>query len=449
MPYEGEFASYRSINRITQSDRVQQLLKRSRVLSQPDAQAPLNVQRAPDRPQETPSFVVAIDGSYAEVPVRNGYPGASVGYVTVASVLLNLLELRRLDEVRPIDPVEFREVEQAATVDAALPGNNVVTRDHRDPRAAFREAVFDVFHDAQIDADDPTTLLDTFEVLLESKPSTNPQRCPYDGCEERFSISVKTNCCSCDKKRRIYPTDALRIHERFQDMGTNGEAFGLVMQVWERVLIVHLLRCFEKRNWLEGLSRLAFFVDGPLAVFGPPAWMSSAISSELKRLNTSVQQATGNDLLLIGVEKSGAFVAHFDDLDQTETAGEVRFQPRSFFLLTDKYIKERISLSDSEKRYGLDTYFGRKFFYKSASGARIVASIPFLSEAQDTLDGDDPSLYPRFPFACAILDDLASSRFPNSLSPLISAHSHAAIPLHLGAKVLQELARRLMDRNSG
>jgi len=74
----------------------------------------------------------------------------------------------------------------------------------------------------------------------------------------------------------------------------------------------------------------------------------------------------------------------------------------------------------------------------------LVASVPFLSDAQDTLDSDDVSLYPRFGTACALLDKLVSSRYPNSLSPLISAHSHAAIPLHLGAKVLQQLARALM-----
>jgi hypothetical protein len=37
-----------------------------------------------------------------------------------------------------------------------------------------------------------------------------------------------------------------------------------------------------------------------------------------------------------------------------------------------------------------------------------------------------------------------SSQFPNSLSPIVSAHAHAAIPLALGAKVLEQLAKALM-----
>jgi hypothetical protein len=446
MPFEGEFAGYKPLQRIAQSERVVQLLRRARVFSQATTAAAPQPKPTPDAAGTLPEFVVAIDGSYAEVDVKNGYPGAKVGYCTVASVLVKIQEIDRLDEARPVDPREFRKTEEAATVDAALPGCNVIIRNHTSARDSFREAVFDVLHDAVVDEDDRTRLQDTYEALLALKPTARPQACPYEheGCDQHLTVPAGTTSCVCPKRRPIYSTDALRIHERFWDVGTNGEAFGLVMQLWERLLPVHLLRCFERRGWLDRVQRLAFFVDGPLGVFGPPAWLSAAVSTELKRLNALVRAKTGNDMLIIGVEKTGAFVTHFDEIDQTETPGKVRFAPRSHLLLTDQYIKERICFSDSDKRYGVDTYFGRKFFYKTASGTRIVASIPFLSDAQDTLDSDDLSLYPRFGTACALLDKLVSSRYPNSLSPLISAHSHAAIPLHLGAKVLQQLARALM-----
>jgi hypothetical protein len=54
-----------------------------------------------------------------------------------------------------------------------------------------------------------------------------------------------------------------------------------------------------------------------------------------------------------------------------QTPGQARFSPRSYLLLTDRYIKERVVQSDSDKRYGLDTYFGRKFLYKTRCGARM------------------------------------------------------------------------------
>ena len=46
------------------------------------------------------------------------------------------------------------------------------------------------------------------------------------------------------------------------------------MQVWERVLLLHLLRWFERRNFLDRVPKMAFIVDGPLAMFGHPAWLS-------------------------------------------------------------------------------------------------------------------------------------------------------------------------------
>lgn len=448
MPYENEFAGYRPLHRIAEAERVRALLGRARTLPATSPTPMVAPHVAPAVEGALPDLIVAIDGSHAEVDVKNGYPGAKVGYCTVASVLLNLHEVERLDAQRPADPVAFRKTEEAATIDAALPGSNVVIRTHTSARDSFREALYEVFHDEVVDEEDGTRLLDTYEALLALKPQSRPPICPYDhdGCDQHFNPGNGISSCVCQKKRAIFSTDALRIHERFHETGSNGEAFGEVMQVWERLILIHLLRCFERRGWLDKINRLAFFLDGPLAVFGHPAWLSAAIATELKRLNGAARVSTGEDLIILGIEKTGTFVAHFEEIDRTE-AGEPRFSPRSYFLPTDSYIKERVIFSMSAKRYGEDTYFGRKFFYKAASGARIVASIPFLMAAQDTLASDDVTLYPQFPTVCSLLDKLVSARFPNALSPIVSAHAQAAIPLQLGAKVLQQLARALMRKD--
>lgn len=448
MPYEGEYATYRPLHRIVESERVKNLLSRSKPLTA------ANVSNKP-KPVETPKrlesirmprFILAIDGSNAEVDVRNGYPGAKVGYCTAASVLIDLQLTGELDKNRPVNPVEFRKTEQAASIDAALPGSNVVTRRQKSARASFREELYDLFTDIVIDEEDHTSLLATYEALLALKPKTSSQSCPYNeshGCSGTFFVGP--GCMSCPTcGRPVYSTDALRINERFRDIGTNGEAFGLVRQVMERLLLVHFLRCFERRNLLGRLTSLVFFIDGPLAVFGPPAWLSAAISKELKRINREVQTLTGKDLLILGMEKTGAFVEHFKEIDETEIPGEPLFAVRQHMLLTDVYIKDRILHSDGQKRYGEDTYFGRKFFYKTQNGARLVGTIPFLSDEQDTIETDDISLYPQFPIICAVLDQVVSSRYENAVSPLIAANAEAAIPLRLGSKVLTRLAKALL-----
>jgi hypothetical protein len=449
MPYEGEYAHYQPLKRIVESERVQQLLRRSRILDR----STLPLQATPKPPPEPttplPSLILAIDGSHAEVDVRNGYPGAKVGYCSVASVIMNLAEVERLDAIRPINPIDFRKTEDPSSDATALPGCNVITRDHISASDSFREAVFDLLHDAIVDEEDNARLLATYQSLLAYKP-TDEIACPYAhlDCKEQVRIGTNVGTCPCRRRKPLLPTDALRIHERFNDdSGTNGEAFGLVMQVWERLLLVHLLRCFEQRQWLARLSDVAFFLDGPLAVFGPPAWLSAAICKELQRINEKVRAETGSDLILVGIEKSGNFATHFEEIDKRED-GSQHFQPATYFLPTDKYIKERVIYSDSLKRYGADTYFGRKLFYKTRSGARIVANIPFLTAQQDTLETDEPSAFPQFGTTCSLLDKLVTSRFANALAPLVSAHAQAAIPLHLGQKVLKQLAQALMRGRS-
>jgi len=445
MPYEGEYSHYQPLKRIVESERVQQLLRRSRVLDSSTITQQATPQTPPIADSTLPSLVLAIDGSHAEVDVRNGYPGAKIGYCSVASVVLNLTEVERLDSKRPVNPIDFRQTEDPSSDASALPGCNVITRDHLSAKDSFREAVFELFHNAIVDEEDNTRLLATYQALFAFKPAGTIS-CPYAhlGCDRQVTITANLSTCSCEHRKPLFPTDALRIHERFNDdSGSNGEAFGYVMSVWERLLLIHLLRCFEQRNWLDRLNNIAFFLDGPLAIFGPPAWLSAAISRELQRLNMVVREKTGNDMTIVGIEKSGNFVAHFDEIDKLEDGGQL-FQPRTYYMPTDSYIKQRVIFSDSIKRYGADTYFGRKFFYKTKSGAHIVASIPFLTPEQDSLLNDDPSLYPRFGTVCALLDKLVTSRFPNALSPIVSAHAHASIPLHLGQKVLKQLAQALM-----
>jgi hypothetical protein len=455
VPYEGEYANYGPLYRIAQSETVQSLLRRSRQLkTNSDNPLKAHPKAVPPASAGLPEYIVAIDGSNPEVSVRNGYPGARVGYCTVASVLLNMKLIDELDVHRPIDPVEFRKTETVSTIDAALPGSNVVTHKNVSARDSFRETLYEVLSEETLDEEEQSTLLMAYEELLKLKPTSRPPSCPYDyvDCDQHFMIPPGWTSCPCPKRRAIYSTDALRVHERFHEEGSNGEALGEVMQVWERVVLMHLIRCFERRDWLTSLRRVGFIIDGPLAFFGHPAWLSAAVSAELKRVNDALLDATGQDLILFGIEKTGTFVDHFAEIDQTEEPGELLFEPRTCFLPSDAYIKQRIIYSASAKRYGADTYFGRKMFYKTSSGAKVVVNIPFLSDAQDTLESagpDDPGssdigLYPQIPVICELLDRLVSSRFENAVTPIVNANAAAAVPLNLGAKVLQQLAHELM-----
>jgi hypothetical protein len=450
MPYENEYAQYKPLRRIAESERVKKLLGNYKVKEQSErVDLPsLNILSRTELEQSEwePNWVLAIDGSHAEVVLQNGYPGAEAAYVTVASVLIDTLKIRELDEHRPVDPQIFKTVEQAEAIDCALPGCNVVYDGEQSAKTSFRRAIFEIFSEERL-AEDSETLLDTYEVLLKYKPDTRNQRCPFEDCPDDNAVyqpKMGTYPCTCTLKLTNYSTDALRIHERMNPAGSNGAIFSEVMQVLERIWLIHILRVFEEKGLLSVLKRVAIVIDGPLAVFGQPAWLSDAIQKELNRINALVKSITGKDILLVGIEKTGTFVEHFTQIDTNEDGSVGRFPQDSVLLLTDQYIKQHIIFSESNRPYGYATYFGRKLLYKTFTGAMIVAVFPFLDETHQQLSTATPNQFPRLVDGLNLLNQLVSSRYTNSITPLVSAHSEASIPLHLGNKVLEKLAKEII-----
>jgi hypothetical protein len=474
MPYQGEFAQYDPLRRVVNDQRVNSLLTRSKIHPQISTGNLPRINFADIAPSQfRPTHVIAIDGSNIPVSVQDGYPGAEIGYVTVASVILNLELLDELDTNRPVNPVTYRQTEDAESIDSVFPGCNIVLDEELSAKSSLRKVIFELLNEKKL-FEDGESLLDTYESLLQYKPDED-QRCPYSDMYEDICLSrqptytknmgrYQCNCLACFP---VYSTDALRLHERFHPDGTNAAIYTEIMQVLERLWLIHILRGFEAKGYLRLLRNFAFVIDGPLAVFGQPAWLSQAIKQELKRLNRVAKPYTdGLDMLIVGIEKSGSFVTHFEQLvltkrEDAETAlSNIPFNqlathhmnnslipPQTACLLTDEYIKRNIIYSESERPYGRQTYFGRKFFYRTKSGAQIVASLPFLEDYHENIRQANPDQYPRLADAMALFDQLVSSRHPNSLAPVVSAHAEAAIPLNLGKKVLERMAHELMQRS--
>ena len=455
MPFEGEFAEYRSIRRLVENERVKNILKRAkeRDVSQ-DEPLLKTLHKSEIQPSNwEPELVVSIDGSHQPVQVEKGYPGSEVGYVSVAAVMMDVAKVRELDQQRPVDPKAFRETEKADSIDRAFPGCNIILDDESSPEDSLRKALYETFNETKLFSDGET-LLATYEALLEYKDKSDvKQKCPYkDDClspDDKYVINKGIYVCHCVKQGKLYSTDALRIHDGMIPDSTNGAMFAEIMQTLERILVIHILRWFEQKNLLYLLKDIAFVVDGPLAIFGHPAGLLIPITKEIRRINEEIKKKTnGIGILMIGVEKTGFSVNHFERIDQNKNGTSGFFPSQTVALLSDTYIKNNIVISDSQKLYGKDTYFGRKFFYKTLSGARIVGSLPMLKESHEDARRADPDQYPRLADALALLDQVASSRYPNALSPLISAHAEASIPMNLGSSVLEEMAKKLIKEKN-
>ncbi|MBM2814208.1 MAG: hypothetical protein HW421_970 [Ignavibacteria bacterium] len=453
MGFEGEFACYEPLRRLLESEKVKALHNRLKIRHQEEEndEFEFSITKKEDLTLsiQLPDLVLAIDGSYLVAKAENGFPGAEFGYVTIASVLIDLKLVKELEHDEFISPKKFRETEKASTIESVFPGFNVILDSERNAKASLRRTLFEELK-SNVIFTDGETLLDTFEELLKLKINNDTgqrPKSPIDGFEEdEMTYGIGEYICN-KSGESLFSSDALRLHELMNPGGSNGEMFGQIMSTIEKLWLVHILRAFEKKGWLSTLRRVAFFMDGPLAVFSTSSWLTKVIEEELIRINNLQKQINGQDLIIIGIEKSGTFFNHFIDIDTTKDGISNKFPAQSALLLNDDYIKRNIIFSDSKKPYGQDTYFGRKFFYKTLSGQKLVPVVAFFTNYQKNLKTAKPDQFSRLADVMQLLDQLVSSRYPNSVSPLVSAHSEAAIPLNLGKRIFEDIAKEIREKS--
>ena len=470
MPLSNEYANHLIIKRFAEDKEIKYDLEGYKKPEFPDEiRASGNLV---ERQKWQPKYVVAIDGSHHEIAYEKGFPGAEVGFISLATVLINVELLIAESDKPTIDPIVFGQVQSAYTLTKVLPSANMVHKDQPDARSSFRAKWFELLNNTK-PADDAETLLETYQALIAHKPGNSDQKCPMmELCphKDRPAPNFQNGTCHCGKYP-AYPTDRLRIHERFTDTSSNGESMGEVMSVVEHLMLVAYLRymervCASNGDW-SMFEDTALVKDGSLAVFGHPAWLSQVIKTELKRINNVVQKAIGKDILVFGIEKSGRLFDHWvrldtksrkdfereqlgleDEDDEFVVMEPGRIAKHSVLLLDNFYIRKHIVPSPTESIHGQDTYYGRPFLYKTATGGLIVGISAILSDEHNDRSTANTQQFPRLADTLDLLDLLVSVRYPNAVIPLIAAHAEAAIPMQMGERILDRLAREHIGKAS-
>jgi hypothetical protein len=113
----------------------------------------------------------------------------------------------------------------------------------------------------------------------------------------------KCNHCSGD----IYLTDVFRLHEAIDNELGAGGILGYLTNLLEQMILIHLIKVILKAKPTL-LSEIMFIKDGPLAFFGQTANMHKPMRKLVRYLSSK------HSLCLAGLEKSGAFVEHADEI---------------------------------------------------------------------------------------------------------------------------------------
>ncbi|MBL0924294.1 MAG: hypothetical protein IBJ12_07490 [Sphingomonadaceae bacterium] len=439
MPYEGEFATGESLLSLERSEALREF--QGSVRKREEADAPNPAVLTVPRNSWMPNRVVAVDGSTINVPVDNGFPMADVSLLKVALVSIDLSKLNLREREIP-SPRVFYEMERAHTFDKVLPGANIIRPNVQGdtPKDFFREVVQETL-EGKIGAAHES-LIDTVRAITANRERVGKRpRCPVEDCENELGIGEGRYECGCERKAALYEADIFRFSERFSDVSSNGEAHGEVRHLVEVLSLVNVLRFFASKDETLGYLRdNVFILDGPLALFGHAAWLAPYVRDEICRINDKCRNK-GFDLAVFGVEKSGAFVEHFNQIDMTPEGGpRSKYAKKTAIALEARYINRNIALRPEDaKPHGKDTYFGRKVLYKTATGDHAVITTAIANEASRDLYRNDEPCYPRVGDILNVLDHLATYLYTDGFMPLVRANAHAAIPLRRGTDIIHGL----------
>lgn len=370
-------------------------------------------------------FIFAIDGSIQvledEVP-----PHKALAFVKTALLRLDQIALAKIDRHTP-HPFAIRDLmaESAlyhATVfplrHVQIPGMTVYD--------AIRQTIFESMKDASLDGQPMETLKWlAYEKWSGTQKSLPGFQCPHcDFKQATLPYDVETGQCqNCGCQ--LYLTDMLGFHLEMVEDSASDSVATAYMSIHETLLLFTGIRYYWENN-REVLKRCLFIKDGPLQI---RAQYSKLVNPIRRFLIFAYNQ--GIPVCIVGQEKTGYFVDHFDLIGSSAPANQI-------FIPDHQYICEQIQHRPvSGAPYGQDTNYGAKVFVAFGDRYRLVLNVPvtdmmrafILNPQADSLIGFDRIL--------ATLPNLLSSRYENGLMPIELANSVASLSTYPSAQVLK------------
>ena len=440
MPYENEYASGESLWRFLDNESVRRFQGEIQTLNTSEPREfphELEVQREASGIKH----IIVIDGSDVVHQVQNGFPMAEASLVNIAGVVINVQELYSIEHDEIVRPQKLRDIETVKTMGTVLPGPNVIgsEKHEREPKKYFR-ATFRKEFDFKLDPDHES-LLETFLSITEPGRIAKMEfQCPITDCDRQLKRPGEDGICPCPERENVYITDSLRAHERFYNNMSSQQAYTAFRTVVEHILLVNILRYFHQKCDHAIFDDIGFVIDGPLAVFGMPAWVKDYIEREIAQIHRELIEEGRQGVLLMGVEKTGQFVTHLEELDWlTQEGPRQKLANGTVLIPTTEYIYRYVFPSDSDKTYGAAVNYGRKILYKNWSGQHAVLMLPIVNAIGRAPNSVAIDAFPRLNDALDIVDNLHTHLYKDGFAPLVRAHAHAAIPLRMGQRILDSI----------
>lgn len=383
--------------------------------------------------------VIAIDGGYTEVPLREGYPGASLHFFQFGALHFTTEDLRKIEIKKHIAPEDMQRLKNIDRLKFPLATRGARRKVQASLLDSVRYSLYDFLRSEKLG--ESTSLLETLAWFLFRKYKNPPKEddkkwtlgsSPFDdGGEIELNISSMSldftfECPRTGKK--ILLSDTFRLHELIdEEQGASGVA-GYVAGIIEHLILLHIVKSLIVKQ-ATALSKVLFIIDRPTGWFGVTAPMHKPM---LELCNWLFEK---HDFYLAGLEKSGAFVEH-------AIAIQSRMPHSSVLVLNDEYIYNFISpgQEDPTRPYASTSYYGTKVIFRTTGGNMHVVSMPVKSRSKNPKKKDIPNLFQVLTHVERLHCDL----YENALLPVALANKLVSLSAHPSSQILKAFAKDKM-----
>jgi len=377
--------------------------------------------------------VIAIDGGYSEVSVRKEFPSVTITFFQFGALIFNISDLDELSNKPFIDPEDIAKLKEMQRFKLVIPTKSISLNTEYSLINSIRSTLHDFFlQDLEGDKFIETLKWFVFKEYSYDGQSSkwNLANCPtcsssnIELYRKDMSKEYTFSCTYCQEK--IYLIDIFRLHEAIDNELGAGGISGYLLTLLEQIVLVHIIRIILKTK-SSLLNDTIFIKDGPLAFFGQTANMYRPMRELVNYLLSYY------NLYLVGLEKSGAFVEHADEIAKKLNAGQV-------LLIDNDYIYKYIipGKADPNNPYGRTTYYGNKLIFKSHDDKIYVATLP----TRDIIAFPKKDDFTNIDVILTNVKKLKCDMYDSSLLPISLVNKLVSLAEHPSSIILEKFAKK-------
>ena len=383
--------------------------------------------------------ILAVDGGYTTVEVKKSFPSSQIAFFQFGALLFNRDDLDSLSDKPFIFPEDMQKLHNLQRFKLAIPIKNVVSSGQKTLTGSVRKSIYEFFSQSR----DSSSFMETLVWFAFQDYSSSPLKSYTLSNDPNLNVgsgevvlerhNMKDDYTFDNGSGKIYLTDIFRLHEAIDDELGAGGILGYLTRLIEQIILVHFIRSILKLQPAI-LKKFLFITDGPLSYSGQTANMHKL----MRKLCNYLLDNNEIGLLLVGLEKSGAFVDHAHEVCLPKE-GQVVLDKGMYILLSNEYIYKYIVPGDPNKmHYGSTSYYGGKIIYHSIDGQVIVLSIPVANK--EVIKKPELKHYRNLQEILCNIQKLKCDMYDDSIIPVALANKLVSLANHPSKILLEKFA---------